>query len=79
MLWIHYWAEMAQVRDISTMVKPSQLIDSENLTTLFVIVSKFGLQEWEATYEKLSNFVVGMGQLQDVCNGKQVMTVMGIV
>jgi hypothetical protein len=46
------------------MVKPSQLIDSENLTTLFVIVSKFGLQEWEATYEKLSNFVVGLKKVQ---------------
>ena len=49
------------VRDISTLVKPQHLVESENLTTLFVVVSKFGLQEWQQTYEKLSNFVVSTG------------------
>jgi hypothetical protein len=34
------------------------LIDSENLSTLFVVVSKFALAEWWQAYEKLSNFVV---------------------
>lgn len=46
------------VRDVSTMVKPQQVIDSENMMTLFVVVSKFALREWEQSYEKLSNFVV---------------------
>lgn len=46
------------VRDISTLVKPQHVVDSENLTTLFVVVSKFGVQEWQESYEKLSNFVV---------------------
>ncbi len=46
------------VRDISTLIKPTHLIDSENLTTLFVVVSKFGIQEWLEAYEKLCNFVV---------------------
>lgn len=47
------------VRDVSTMVKPQQVVDSENLATLFVVVSKFNLKEWESTYERLSNYVVG--------------------
>ncbi|KAI8468810.1 MAG: vacuolar H+ ATPase V1 sector, subunit C [Monoraphidium minutum] len=46
------------VRDISTVVKPEQVLDSENLMTLFVVVSKFGVKDWEATYEKLCDFVV---------------------
>jgi hypothetical protein len=46
------------VRDIATLVKPQDVVDSENLMTLFVVVSKFGLKEWESSYEKLSNFVV---------------------
>lgn len=46
------------VRDIGTMVKPNEVVDSENLTTLFVIVSKFGMQEWTSTYETMSQFVV---------------------
>lgn len=46
------------VRDISGLIKPQHLVDSENLTTLFVVVSKFAKQEWDAQYEKLTNFVV---------------------
>jgi len=46
------------VRDISAVVKPEQVLDSENLTTLFVVVSKFGVKDWEATYEGLCDFVV---------------------
>lgn len=42
------------------MVKPTQVVDSENLTTLFVVVSKFNVKEFETTYETLSNFVVGV-------------------
>lgn len=46
------------VRDISVVVKPEDVLDSENLTTLFVVVSKFGVKDWEATYEGLCDFVV---------------------
>ncbi|KAF5835347.1 vacuolar H+ ATPase V1 sector, subunit C [Dunaliella salina] len=46
------------VRDISSLVKPQHLVDSENLYTLFVVVSKYALPEWWQMYEKLSNFVV---------------------
>lgn len=46
------------VRDISTVVKPQHLVDSENLTTLFVVVSKYSIKEWESCYEKLCDFVV---------------------
>lgn len=48
------------VRDVSAMVKPDQVVDSENLISLFVVVSKFNLKEWESTYETLSNFVVSI-------------------
>lgn len=51
------------VRDISTLVKPEHLVDSENLTTLFVVVTKFGMDEWRQTYEKLTNHVVGSSAL----------------
>lgn len=46
------------VRDIALLVRPQDFIDSENLTTLFVVVSKYGHKEWEQSYEKLSNYVV---------------------
>ncbi|KAG2429226.1 hypothetical protein HXX76_010996 [Chlamydomonas incerta] len=46
------------VRDVSTLVKPAQVIDTEHLTTLFVIISKFSLKEWEEGYEKMCNYVV---------------------
>lgn len=46
------------VRDISTLVKPQQVIETENLTTLFVVVSKYSLKDWDATYEQLCEFVV---------------------
>lgn len=54
------------VRDISAMVKPDEVVDSENLTTLFVIVSKFGLQDWSASYETMANFVVRSRLLSDI-------------
>ncbi|KAF8058480.1 VHA-C [Scenedesmus sp. PABB004] len=46
------------VRDIAGVVSPGHVVDSENLTTLFVVVGKFGLKEWEASYESLADFVV---------------------
>mmetsp|Transcript_12520 Transcript_12520/g.26995 ORF Transcript_12520/g.26995 Transcript_12520/m.26995 type:complete len:370 (-) Transcript_12520:488-1597(-) len=46
------------VRDIAPLVKPQHVVDSETLTTLFVVVGKFNLKDWESCYEKLTNFVV---------------------
>jgi hypothetical protein len=48
------------VRDISGVVKPQHVVDSENLATLFVVVSKYSVKEWESCYEKLCDFVVGV-------------------
>lgn len=49
------------VRDISTLVKPSQVIDSENMTTVFVVVGKYAIKDWETSYEKMCSFVVSKG------------------
>mmetsp|Transcript_35005 Transcript_35005/g.62952 ORF Transcript_35005/g.62952 Transcript_35005/m.62952 type:complete len:369 (-) Transcript_35005:266-1372(-) len=46
------------VRDISTTVKPDQVVNSENLVSLFCVISKFSLKEWETSYETMSKFVV---------------------
>jgi hypothetical protein len=46
------------VRDLSPLVDPSQLVDTENLTTLLVVVPKPSRGEWVAEYEGLSEFVV---------------------
>ncbi|MEW5315743.1 MAG: hypothetical protein WDW38_007149 [Sanguina aurantia] len=46
------------VRDINTVVKQDQVVDSENLVSLFVIVSKHSVKEWEGCYETLSSYVV---------------------
>ncbi|KAH7332074.1 hypothetical protein KP509_20G066700 [Ceratopteris richardii] len=46
------------VRDLSSLVKPEDIVISEHLTTLFVIVSKFSQKDWLSSYETLSTFVV---------------------
>jgi hypothetical protein len=46
------------VRDLSPLVDPSRLVDTENLTTLLVVVPKPSRGEWVAQYEGLSEFVV---------------------
>eukprot|EP00850_Spirogloea_muscicola_P012026 SM000076S21847 [mRNA] locus=s76:491940:495057:+ [translate_table: standard] len=46
------------VRDLSTVVDPNDIIQSEHLTTLLIIVPKYSEKEWLAKYETLSNFVV---------------------
>jgi V-type H+-transporting ATPase subunit C len=46
------------VRDLSNVVKPDDIISTEHLTTLLVVVSKYSQKDWLASYEKLSNFVV---------------------
>jgi V-type H+-transporting ATPase subunit C len=55
------------VRDLKTIVKKEQVISSENLTTLFVVVSRFSLKEWETSYESLCDFVVSGQQLIRTC------------
>lgn len=46
------------VRDLSTLVKPDDIINTEHLVTLLVVVSKYSQKDWLGSYEKLSTFVV---------------------
>ena len=49
------------VRDLSDLVRPDQLVDTENLCSLLVVVGKSAKSDWLKNYEKLSDFVVGGG------------------
>ncbi|KAK9839479.1 hypothetical protein WJX81_004823 [Elliptochloris bilobata] len=46
------------VRDLGGILKPGDLVDTENLTTLFVVVPVHTKGEWLSSYETLSDFVV---------------------
>lgn len=46
------------VRDLGGILKPGDLVDTENLTTLFVVVPAHTKGEWLSCYETLSDFVV---------------------
>lgn len=46
------------VRDLASLVEPDDVIATENLTTLFVVVPKMGVTSWLADYERLSDYVV---------------------
>lgn len=46
------------VRDLSTIVKASDVTETENITTLFVIVGKHTKKDWLENYETLSDYVV---------------------
>ena len=46
------------VRDLSDLVKPEDIITSENLTTLLAIVPKYSQKDWLFGYETLTNYVV---------------------
>lgn len=46
------------VRDVSGLVNPRDVVDTENLVTLLVVVPRFGLKEWQANYEKLCEWIV---------------------
>ncbi|KAG4938298.1 hypothetical protein AAZX31_16G047200 [Glycine max] len=46
------------VRDLSNLVKPEDIVTSENLTTLLAIVSKYSQKDWLSSYETLINYVV---------------------
>ncbi|CAK9231233.1 unnamed protein product [Sphagnum troendelagicum] len=46
------------VRNLSSLVRAEDIVSSEHLTTLLVVVSKFRQKDWMAKYERLSTFVV---------------------
>lgn len=46
------------VRDLSTIVKASDVTETENITTLFVVVGKHTKKDWLENYETLSDYVV---------------------
>ncbi|KAK9917348.1 hypothetical protein WJX75_003410 [Coccomyxa subellipsoidea] len=46
------------VRDLTGLVKASDAVNTENLITLFTVVTKQDKSEWLTTYETLSDFVV---------------------
>lgn len=46
------------VRDLANLVEPDDVISTENLMTLFVVVPKSGKAEWNTNYERLSDYVV---------------------
>lgn len=45
-------------RDLSDIVKPEHIVESEYLTTLFVAVPKSLSKDWEKTYETITDFVL---------------------
>ena len=46
------------VRDLGSILKQGDVVDTENLTTLFVVVPAHTKGEWLSSYETLSDFVV---------------------
>ncbi|CAA2983367.1 v-type proton atpase subunit c [Olea europaea subsp. europaea] len=46
------------VRDLSSLVKPNDVITSEHLTTLIAIVPKYSQNDWISSYETLTTNVV---------------------
>ena len=46
------------VRDLAGVVSSKGIISTENLVTLFVVVSKHTKLEWQSSYEKFCEFVV---------------------
>jgi len=53
-----------QVRDLSPLIKSEHLIESEHLTTLFVVVNKHNEKDWINSYEHLAEFVVPKSSVQ---------------
>ncbi|XP_039172359.1 V-type proton ATPase subunit C [Eucalyptus grandis] len=46
------------VRDLSNLVKPEDIVISENLTTLLAVVPKYSQKDWLSSYETLTSYVV---------------------
>ena len=49
------------IRDLSNLVKPEDIINSEHLTTLLAIVPKYSQKDWLSSYETLTSYVVRLG------------------
>jgi hypothetical protein len=62
------------VRDLSNLVKADDVISTEHLVTLLVVVSKYSQKDWLSHYETLSSFVV-CGELRQ-CQQFQVICLM---
>lgn len=48
------------VRDLSNLVKPEDIVMSENLITLLAIVPKYSQKDWLSSYETLTSYVVSV-------------------
>jgi V-type H+-transporting ATPase subunit C len=46
------------VRDLSSLVKPDDIVASEHLVTLLAVVPKYSQKDWLACYETLTEYVV---------------------
>ncbi|PHU26024.1 V-type proton ATPase subunit C [Capsicum chinense] len=46
------------VRDLSNLVKPEDVVNSEHLATLLAVVSKYSQKDWLSSYETLTTYVV---------------------
>jgi hypothetical protein len=46
------------VRDLSTIVSEKDVINTENLLTLFVVVPRHVKKEWLSTYESITEYIV---------------------
>jgi len=48
------------VRDLSNLVKPEDIVESEHLVTLLAVVPKYSQKDWLACYETLTDYVVNL-------------------
>lgn len=48
------------VRDLSSLVKPGDIITSEHLVTLLAVVPKYSQKDWLSRYETLTTYVVSI-------------------
>ncbi|KAM7475784.1 hypothetical protein LguiB_023027 [Lonicera macranthoides] len=46
------------VRDLSTLVKPTDIITTEHLVTLLAVVPKYSQKDWLSSYETITTYVV---------------------
>ncbi|KAK4779132.1 hypothetical protein SAY86_006660 [Trapa natans] len=46
------------VRDLSNLVKPEDIVQSENLMTILAIIPKYSQKDWLSSYETLTSYVV---------------------
>ncbi|KAJ8425263.1 hypothetical protein Cgig2_025371 [Carnegiea gigantea] len=46
------------VRDLSSLVKPEDIVTTEHLIALLAVVPKYSQKDWLSSYEKLTEYVV---------------------